>query len=201
MKNFLLFSVILCGIVVFCGCEKPHPPPPVASTELMVRFFASMRKGDHASAVQQGVKLYALDKSQEAVIQLVMLEQANQYVEEAQKALNSGDLNRALSVLSEGMKKYPENMALPQHYRRVRQLRNVKALIDAMERAKNSASMSASLTAARIGLAANSTPELKAYFKEYEKRIEEVRKNEKKIEKTPSIVEPAIELSKPGDKK
>ncbi|MBO5899968.1 MAG: hypothetical protein J6Q80_04465 [Lentisphaeria bacterium] len=167
----------------------------------MVRFFASMRKGDHASAVQQGVKLYALDKSQEAVIQLVMLEQANQYVEEAQKALNSGDLNRALSVLSEGMKKYPENMALPQHYRRVRQLRNVKALIEAMERAKNSASMSASLTAARIGLAANSTPELEAYFKEYEKRIEEVRKNEKKIEKTPSIVEPAIEISKPGDKK
>ncbi|MBE6386688.1 MAG: hypothetical protein E7045_01315 [Lentisphaerae bacterium] len=173
----------------------------MASTELMVRFFASMRKGDHASAVQQGVKLYALDKSQEAVIQLVMLEQANQYVEEAQKALNSGDLNRALSVLSEGMKKYPENMALPQHYRRVRQLRNVKALIEAMERAKNSASMSASLTAARIGLAANSTPELEAYFKEYGKRIEEVRMNEKKIEKTPSIVEPAIEISKPGDKK
>lgn len=200
MKYTVSMLIALCAALMLTGCEKPHPAPPVATAELMLRFFASMRKGDHATAVQQGIKLYAVDNSQESVIRLVMLEQANQYVEEAQKALNEGNLSGALEVLRKGMKQYPDNSALPQHYRRVRQLRNVRALLDAMAKAKNSASMSASLTAARIGLAANTTPELAEYFKQYEKRIAEVRKTEQKTEKTPSIVEPAITNPETGAK-
>ena len=189
IKNFFIPVMLL--LISGCGNELPVDVP-LASTELMIRFFASMRKGDHASAVQQGVKLYAIDNSQESVIQLVMLEQANQYVSEVQKYLNSGDLKSALAILETGMQKYPDNKTLPRYYRQVRQLRNVKALLDAMERADNSASMSAALTAARIGLAANMTSRLESYFAEYEKKIAAVRSTERKAEKTPSLVEPHV---------
>ena len=188
--NFLLLVIIMA---VVSGCKKPHPAPKTASTELLVRFFGSMRKGDHKSAVQQGVKLYALDNSQETIIQLVMLEQANQFVVQAQSALNSGDLKEALSALKAGMKAYPENRTLPYYYRRVLQLRNVNALLDAMDVADNASSMSAALTAARIGLAANTTPELEKHFAAYEKKIKKLSSQEKVVKKTPSIVEPIIE--------
>ncbi|MBQ7396703.1 MAG: hypothetical protein IJW08_09205 [Lentisphaeria bacterium] len=187
----------LCAALVLCGCGKENEQNiPVASAELMLRFFNSMRNGDHASAVQQGIKLYTVDNTQDSVIQLVMLEQANYYVTQVQKHLNSGDLNSALQVLSEGMKRYPENKNLPQYYRRVRQLRNVRALLDAMNKADNSASMAAALTAARIGLAANMTPALEKHFAEYENKIAAVRSTEKKVEKTPSLVEPEPEKNK-----
>ena len=193
MKNIFCCLMALSMISALTGgCKKAHPAPPTASTELLVRFFGSMRKGDHKSAVQQGIKLYALDNSQENVIQLVMLEQANEYVVQAQRALNSGDLQAALAALRTGMKAYPDNRTLPQYYRRTLQLRNVRALLDAMESADNAASMSAALTAARIGLAANTTPELEKHFADYEKKIEALSKSEKSAEKTPSIVEPVV---------
>ena len=120
------------------------------------------------------------------------VKQANEYVVKAQSALNAGDLKGALAALKAGMKAYPDNRTLPQNYRRVLQLRNVLALLDAMDRADNAASMSAALTAARIGLAANTTPELEKHFADYEKKIQALSKTEKKVEKTPSIVEPVI---------
>lgn len=194
MKNiFRNLPLLLAVAALAAGCEKEHPAPPTASTELLVRFFGSMRKGDHKSAVQQGIKLYALDNSQENIIQLVMLEQANEYVVQAQRALNTGNLKAALDVLKAGMKAYPDNRTLPQAYRRVLQLRNVRALLDAMDSADNTSAMSAALTAARIGLAANTTPELEKHFAAYEKKIKELSKKEKAVEKTPSIVEPVIE--------
>ena len=199
MKKFTtcFFLVAVCALLFLCGCKKKSSSElPAASSELMIRFFASMRRGDHASAVQQGVKLYALDNSQDSVIQLVMLEQANQYVSEAQKMLNTGNLQGAVDILAEGIKRYPENKNLHLYHRRVRQLRNVKALIGAMERANNSASMAAALTAARIGLAANTTPALEKYFQEYEEKIAAVRSTEKKVEKTPSLIEPELDLPK-----
>lgn len=192
MRRVFFAALAVSAIALIGGCKKKHPAPPTASTELLVRFFDSMRKGDHGSAVQQGVKLYALDNSQEITIQLVMLEQANEYVVKAQSALNAGDLKGALAALKAGMKAYPDNRTLPQNYRRVLQLRNVLALLDAMDRADNAASMSAALTAARIGLAANTTPELEKHFADYEKKIQALSKTEKKVEKTPSIVEPVI---------
>ena len=196
MKSLMTALAMAAVISVLCGCaDHRKADVPLASTELMIRFFSSMRKGDHASAVQQGVKLYAMDNSQDSVIQLVMLEQANQYVSEVQRCLNSGNLQAALAVLDRGIKQYPENKALGQCRRRVRQLRNVKALLQAMENANNSASMSAALTAARIGLAANMTPQLQKHFAGYEEKIAQLRKSEQKNEKTPSLVEPGVPLN------
>ena len=192
MKNIAAY-LFLPLLLFLTGCGNgSNVEPPLASTDLMIRFFASMRKGAHSSAVQQGIKLYAIDNSQDSVIQLVMLSQANHYVSEAQKYLNSGNLKSALAILESGMKKYPDNKSLPQYYRKVRQLRNVSALLGAMERAQNSASMAASLTAARIGLASNMTPALEEHFSNYEKKIAQVRKTERNAEKTPSLVEPHV---------
>ena len=194
MKNiFCRFLLLATLAAVISGCKKPHPAPPTASTELLVRFFGSMRKGDHKSAVQQGIKLYAIDNTQETIIQLVMLEQANQFVVQAQSSLNTGDLKGALAALKAGMKAYPENRTLPHYYRRVLQLRNVNALLDAMDSADKASSMSAALTAARIGLAANTTPELEKHFAAYEKKIKKLSSQEKIVKKTPSIVEPVID--------
>ena len=193
MKKSIIYFSTLSLLLILCGCgEKRQENIPIASTELMIRFFSSMRKGDHASAVKQGVKLYALDNSQDSVVQLIMLEQANQYISEVQKHLNSGDLKTALAVLEKGMKQYPDNKALGQYHRRVRQLRNVNALLRAMDNANNSASMSAALTAAKIGLAANMTPALEKYFADYEDKIAQIRKTETKNEKTPSLIEPDV---------
>lgn len=193
MKNIIIYLSLSAVLLLSCGCGNERELDlPLASTDLMIRFFASLRKGDFASAVQQGVKLYAVDNNQDAVKQLIELAQANQYVTEAQKYLNSGDLKSALAVLEKGKRVYPNNNALPHYYRKVVQLRNASALLDAMERANNSASMAASLTAARVGLAANITPKLEAYFAEYEKKIEQVRKTEHRAEKTPSLVEPHV---------
>ena len=130
------------------------------------------------------------------------IHESNVFLRRAQKALNSGDVNGSLKILDEGKRRYPDNRTLSVCYSKVTQLRNAKKLIAAMENAKSSAAMSASLTAATTGLGANMTPDLARYFKEYEARITAVAAKERReAEKAESLLPPlqnAATASAPG---
>jgi lipopolysaccharide biosynthesis regulator YciM len=129
--------------------------------------------------MRQGVKLRSLDKHNENIIRLVEIQQCNAYIEMAQKKLNSGDVDGAISVLRKGVQLHPENVTLREMLPRVRQLRNAKKLIRGMKSATTSIAMRSALTAAKIGLSLNTTPALQKYFDRYEKRIEAVEVKEK----------------------
>ena len=172
-----LFSL---GIATFfCGCGEPVPPPPTERAELVARFFASISNKDVQAAMRQGVKLRSLDKHNENIVRLVEIQQCNAYMETAQKLINSGDINGAVKILRKGVLQHPENVTLRQTLPRVRQLRNAVKLIGGMKKASNSIAMRSALTAAKIGLSQNSTPELQKFFARYEKKIAAAEVKEK----------------------
>ena len=188
MKNliFICFGAVLCSLL--CGCGKEHKAPPLERNQLVVRFFNSLSNDQSEAAALQGRKLMALDPSNENIVHLVEIQESNATVFKAQKAINAGEIDRAVEILNEGIAKYPDNRSLTRLRAQVRQLRLAKKLLEGMEIVSNPESMSSALTAASTGLAANISPKLDKYFKEYEKRIEAA---EAAAEKKNAETEPA----------
>jgi len=170
------------GMVLAAGCGR-HPAPPLERTDLVLRFFRSIRKGDFASAVRQGDKIHQIDNYNSSVKTLIAIQEGNAYIRRAQEALNRGDLTAARKALEEGCRHYPGNRTLMTLNGKVRQLRNAEKLLRNMKKAKSSSAMSAALTAASIGLSANLTPKLKAYFRFYEESIARVEAKEREERK------------------
>lgn len=190
-------GVLLAG----AGCSGEHPEPPLERSRLVLRFFRSIRNGDYQSAVRQGGKIHSIDKHNSSVAGMVSVQESNVFIKQAQLALNRGDVEGAASVLADGRRTFPNNSELAVAYSRLRQLRNAEKLINAMLQARRSTSMEAAYSAASIGLSANSSPRLSAYFREYEKEIDRVRKEEevKKLRTEPVVI-PAIHLPAAADK-
>lgn len=161
----------LIAAYYLCGCGDPAPQPPTEKAELVARFFASIDNKDVNAAMRQGVKLRSLDQHNENIIRLVEIQQCNAYIEAAQKKVNTGDIQGAITVLRKGVRLYPENIALREMLPRVRQLRNAQALLEGMRNATTSIAMRSALTAAKIGFSLNITPALQKYFAQYEKQI------------------------------
>lgn len=194
-----VWCAALLSLCVF-GCSE-HREPPLERMELVSRFFRSVRTGDFESAARQGRKLYEMDRNNSFLLHLVTIHESNVFLRRAQKALNGGDVEGALKILAEGRRRYPENRTLGIYETKVIQLRNARKLIAAMEKAKSSAAMSASLTAATTGLGVNTSPELAAYFKEYEKRIAVVAERERREAKKVEALLPPSAAPAAADKK
>lgn len=172
----------LALLAASAGCSK-HQEPPMERLDLVSRFFRSVRNGDFEAAARQGRKLYAMDSNNAFLLHLVTIHESNVFLRNAQRALNGGNVEKALAILDEGCRRYPENRTLNMYRTRVFQLRNAKKLMRDMELAQSAAAMSASLTAAHTGLGANMSPQLAAYFKRYEARIAKVAEQERREEK------------------
>ena len=145
---------VMIGVAVstaLVGCSK-HKEPPLERLELVSRFFDSVRKRDFETAARQGQKLYAMDRNNEFLLHLITIHESNFFLRQAQKELNSGNVDGALRVLAEGSRNYPDNRTLRMYRTRIIQLRNAKSLIGAMKSARGEAAMSAALTAAETGL-------------------------------------------------
>ena len=174
-------TVVSVGVAVsaaLVGCSE-HKAPPLERLELVSRFFDNVRKRDFEAAAAQGRKIYAMDRNNVFLLHLITIHESNTFLRNAQKELNSGNVDNALRILEEGSRKYPENRTLRMYCTRISQLRNAKSLIAAMENARGEAAMSASLTAAETGLGTSVSPKLNKYFKNYEKRIKAAQEAEK----------------------
>jgi len=172
MRNIRKIAVLIgaAASVALSGCSE-HKAPPLERLELVSRFFDNVRKREFETAAAQGRKIYAMDRNNEFLLHLITIHESNVFLRKAQVELNSGNVDNALRILTEGSRKYPENRTLRMYRTRVSQLRNAKNLIAAMESARGEAAMSASLTAAETGLGTNMSPKLSEYFKNYELRI------------------------------
>ncbi|MCQ2377962.1 MAG: hypothetical protein MJ016_01975 [Victivallaceae bacterium] len=166
-------------LVVFSGCGK-HPAPPTARNDLVLRFFNSLQTGNAKAASEQGKKLLALEPNNDFISKIIEVQESNQGVQAAQRAINSRNINQALQIIDQSIRQYPDNRTLPQLRAQIRQLRNARPLLAAMKRADSAEAMSSALTAATTGLSANTTPKLAAYFEAYEKEIEARRAEEAK---------------------
>ena len=184
------------ALLAAAGCGR-HPAPPLERTDLVLRFFRSIRQGDFASAVRQGDKILRLDNYNTAVAKLVAIQEGNSYIRRAQEALNRGDIEAARLALADGSRHYPGNRNLMMLGAKVRQLRNAEKLLRNMKKAKSSSAMSAALSAASIGLSANLTPKLKAYFTFYEAEIaraeaKEREERQRQLRRAPAAPEPPV---------
>ena len=70
--------------------------------------------------MRQGIKLRSLDKHNENIVRLVEIQQCNAYINAAQKAVNAGDINKAVAVLRQGVTQYPDNVTLRELLPRVK---------------------------------------------------------------------------------
>jgi hypothetical protein len=206
-SNANLCSIISCRAIcasfaaaaaVFfaAGCSR-HQELPLERSELVLRFFQSIRKGDSEGAVRQGNKISSLDKYNTSIKKLISIQECNRYIKSARNALARGDVQQALKSIEEGRKHYPANRRLTALRSQLRQLRNAEKLLGDMRRAKSSTAMISAMSACRIGLSANRTDALLNYFKNYENFITKVKADEEKesaaqqhLNKAPSAVEP-----------
>jgi len=169
-KSCFIFGFLSIALV-FSGCGRKHEPPPLERSELVVRFFRSILEKNPSVAVQQGKKLQQMMPQLDFMPQLIAIQESNDVLRSAQHKLDRGDIDHALKDIQFGISTYPDNRSLPVMRNRLRQLRNAPKLLQSMRNAKSSSSMRAALTAAEVGLAGNSTPELKQYFLLYNRQI------------------------------
>lgn len=177
------------GMCIVAGCGRDYPPPPSERNQLVLRFFDAMKNHDAAAASTQGEKLQALKYEQ--VEKLIVVQQSNHYVQQAQKSLSSGDVEGALKAVEEGIRIYPENRTLIRIRGMLRRLRNAPMLFETMRNAKDSSAMAAALTAATTGLSGISTAQTERYFRDYRVRIAEVAAAEAKNPAEPVV--PSVE--------
>ena len=170
MKNsFYILSLLLLAVA---GCTPDVPPPPVERNDLVVRFFRSLRSNSADSAVMQGEKLYVMDKRNYFLLKLISTQQANDYIRQAQSALNAGDLASAIKALETGIRRFPGNSELHKQLDKLRKLRNAERLFIAMRTAPNPTAMNSALAAAQAGLEGIESPKLAAFFATYKESIE-----------------------------
>ena len=166
---FYIFSLLLLAVA---GCSPDVPPPPVERNDLVVRFFRSLRSNSADSAVMQGEKLYVMDKRNYFLLKLISIQQANDYIRQAQSALNAGDLNSAIRSLESGVRRFPGNSELHKQLDKLRKLRHAERLFIAMRTAPNPTAMNSALAAAQAGLEGIESPKLTAFFASYKAGIE-----------------------------
>ena len=166
-------SLIFVFYLLFCaGCSPEVPAPPVERNDLVVRFFRSLRSSAGEAAAQQGAKLYAMDKRNYALLHLVAIQQANNYIRQAQGALNGGHLEKAIRHLENGLRRFPDNAELHKQLDKLRKLRHAEKLFIAMRTAPNPTAMNSALIAAQTGLSGIESAKLNRYFENYKKNIE-----------------------------
>ncbi|MBR7140156.1 MAG: hypothetical protein IKD44_11495 [Lentisphaeria bacterium] len=175
MKYLLYILPVL--LVVCTGCSPEVPPPPVERNDLVVRFFRSLRNNSSESAALQGQKIYAMDKRNYFVQRLVAVQQANNYIRQAQRALNAGDLKRSIKELESGLQRFPNNNQLHTQLDKLRKLRHAERHFIAMRSAPNPVAMNSALAAAQAGLEGLESPKLTLFFTNYKRSIERWNKH------------------------
>ena len=172
MRNMkYIFPTALLFLLICCGCSREVSTPPTERNNLTVRFFRSLRNNDGDAAALQAQKLYAMEKRNYFLLNLIAVQQANECTQEAQKHLNAGDINAALKAIEKGLRLFPGNRELLKHQDKLRKLRRAEKLFLAMNTAPNPAAMNSALIAARNGLAGLDSPALEKYFKQYQSQI------------------------------
>lgn len=176
MKYLLPAALVLSAIC--CGCSRETPAPPLERNDLTVRFFRSLRNNSGEAAALQAQKLYAMEKRNYFLLNLIAVQQANECTREAQKHLNAGNLAAAIKAIDKGLSLFPGNRELLKHQDKLRKLLHAEKLFLAMNAAPNPAAMNSALIAARNGLSGLDSPALEKYFKEYQTRIERCAKEQ-----------------------
>ena len=202
MKKFSIYmTIFLAAAAMLTGCKrKEHTPPPEERVGLVVRFFKSMENNDSAAAVRRGHNLIAVDRTQNNVRTLVHLQESNEAVVAAQKQVDKGNINAAINIIEKALRLYPKNTTLESARSKLRQLRNAKSLINAMNKARNSSAMSSARSAAETGLSQNITPELQAFLNEYkQKEIDRAAHERKFTQKSLDDATDAAEKAKAED--
>ena len=177
--SFNILSVLLAAMA-FCGCKKEHQVPPLEQMELTARFFNSIKNRHPEVAVRQANKLLVLDPDASYITSLIAIQEANDTILAAQKALDKRDINRALEIIRAGRSKYADNRTFSEVYPKISQLRNAQKLFRSMARAKNASAMRSARIAAKAGLSMNITPELEKFLTDYEMRGMKLAEREKR---------------------
>lgn len=171
--------VLLLAAMLFCSCKKEHQVPPLEQMELTARFFKSVESSRPEIAIRQADKLLALDPDASYITSLLSIQEANDTVAAAQKALNRQDISGAVEIIRAGRRKHSNNRTFSEVYPKISQLRNAQKLFRALARAKNASAMRSARIAAKAGLSMNITPELEKFLAEYEVRGTKLAAKEK----------------------
>ena len=122
--DILLKFLCAAGLLAAAGCgdNAPRGASPTERNRLLIRLFASMAKGDPASAAAQAEKVRALDPGNAYFSWIVERQECNQAVLAAQRALDARDPAKAEALLSEARKRHPLNPALNEELRKLQDM-------------------------------------------------------------------------------
>lgn len=118
-------TLFLCG----CGPSTPEGTPPAERNALVIRMFRSMEKGDAPSAAAQAAKVRTMDPGNAYLSWIIEVQECNQAIAQAQKALDAGRLAEAEEILFGAGRRYPLQSSLTMELKKVRQLRQLQAAV------------------------------------------------------------------------
>jgi len=139
--------------------------------KLSLRFFAAVRKGEHAAAADQANKLYLLNPGDEFLLRLAAQQKSNAVTAEIQQSLDRGDSAEANAIVDRAIKEEPFNRQLAKTKSSLRQLERNKKAVLAMKNAKTDDDKAEALRAAKTAVGNAPAPALKQYIDQYERQL------------------------------
>lgn len=132
MKKHIIFIISTLCAAIFCGCSDNGETPPLSRerTQLILRLFESMEKGDKTAIITRAEKLKKIMPDNEYVNYVLETQVANTYIIYAQKALDDGHEKLALQILEKGLQKHPLNRTLQTQYNQLKMLSDIENAID-----------------------------------------------------------------------
>jgi len=166
LLGFLLLALLLTS----CKDESRQTLSD-EQNKLSLRFFAAVRKGEHAAAADQANKLYLLNPGDEFLLRLAAQQKSNAVTAEIQQSLDRGDLAEANAIVDRAIKEEPFNRQLAKIKSSLRQLERNKKAIAAMKNAKSADEKTEALRAAKAAVGNAPAPGLKQYLDQYERQL------------------------------
>lgn len=139
--------------------------------KLSLRFFAAVRKGEHAAAADQANKLFLLNPGDDFLARLAAQQKVNSVTAQIQQSLDNGDLVQANLILDRAQKEEPFNRQLAKIKSSLRQLERCQKAVLTMKNAKTPAEKTEALRNAKIAVGNAPPPPVKQYFDQYERQI------------------------------
>ena len=128
--TFIIFSILCTAI--FCSCSNDRETPPLSRerTQLILRLFESLEKGDKTAVITRAEKLKKVLPDNDYIGYVIETQIANTYITHAQKAINEGHEKLALKILEKGLQKHPLNRTLQTQHAQLKMLCDIENAVN-----------------------------------------------------------------------
>ncbi len=160
--NILLinfFYIVLLFLLSGCDNSKQVPDPPLAETALVTELLFALKNKDYQLAEKKIQRLKAMDSEDLFLENIQTRLKNNKLISQAQKMLDSGNIDKAIESLSQSISVEGENSSLVGALNQLETLKNIKQLTENI--LKSESSREIAINSGKLNRAINTYPSAK----------------------------------------